>query len=133
VDGDTSEADPELVVVFDLAAPVAEFARAAARVPGLEFLLEVDGDEFAADDDFHAVRDGEPSDDAVTDSLYVVMSNSQAVVELLTLFARWQENRDAAMPFGLAPLREVFSLLREVRRWGPQDRVRETGLLERRR
>ncbi len=131
VDGDTSEADPELVVVFDLAAPVAEFARAAARVPGLEFLLEVDGDEFAADDDFHAVRDGEPSDDAVTDSLYVVMSNSQAVVELLALFARWQENRDAAMPFGLAPLREVFSLLREVRRWGPQDRVRETGLLER--
>ncbi|SBS79618.1 hypothetical protein MHPYR_840002 [uncultured Mycobacterium sp.] len=33
VDGETTEADPELVVVFDLAAPVAEFARAAARVP----------------------------------------------------------------------------------------------------
>ncbi|QZT54938.1 S8 family peptidase [Mycolicibacterium austroafricanum] len=131
VDGDTSEADPELVVVFDLAAPVAEFARAAARVPGLEFLLEADGDEFAADDDFHPVRDGEPADDAVTDSLYVVMSNNQAVVDLLALFARWQENRQAAMPFGLAPLRNVFELLREVRRWGPQDRVRETGLLER--
>ncbi|WP_238994851.1 S8 family peptidase [Mycolicibacterium chubuense] len=131
VDGDTTEADPELVVVFDLAAPVAEFARAAARVPGLEFLLEVDGDEFAADDDFHPVRDGEPTDDAVSDSLYVVMSNNQAVVELLALFARWQENRQAAMPFGLAPLRDVFELLREVRRWGPQDRVRETGLLER--
>uniref|UniRef100_A0A5Q5BH79 Peptidase S8/S53 domain-containing protein n=2 Tax=unclassified Mycobacterium TaxID=2642494 RepID=A0A5Q5BH79_MYCSS len=131
VDGETTEADPELVVVFDLAAPVAEFARAAARVPGLEFLLEVDGEEFAADDDFHPVRDGEATDDAVTDSLYVVMSNSQAVVDLLALFERWQENRQTAMPFGLAPLRDVFELLREVRRWGPQDRVRETGLLER--
>ena len=131
VDGETTEADPELVVVFDLAAPVAEFARAAARVPGLEFLLEVDGEEFAADDDFHPVRDGEATDDAVADSLYVVMSNSQAVVDLLALFERWQENRQTAMPFGLAPLRDVFELLREVRRWGPQDRVRETGLLER--
>lgn len=131
VDGETTEADPELVVVFDLAAPVAEFARAAARVPGLEFLLEVDGDDFAADDDFQPIRDGEPTDDAVTDSLYVVMSNNQAVLDLLALFARWQENRQAAMPFGLAPLRDVFELLREVRRWGPQDRVRETGLLER--
>lgn len=91
VDGDTTEADPELVVVFDLAAPVAEFARAAARVPGLEFLLEVDGDDFAADDDFQPIRDGEPTDDAVTDSLYVMMSNNQAVVDLLALFARWQE------------------------------------------
>lgn len=130
VDGDTTEADPELIVVFDLAAPVDAFARAAAHVPGLEFLLEVDGEEFAADDDFYAVRDGEPTDDAVTDSLYVVMSNNQAVVELLSLFARWQENRQTTMPFGLAPLRDVFELLREVRRWGPQDRVRETGLLE---
>lgn len=58
MDGETTEADPELVVVFDLAAPVAEFARAAARVPGLEFLLEVDGDDFA-DDDFQPIRDGE--------------------------------------------------------------------------
>lgn len=130
VDDDTTEADPELVVVFDLAAPVAEFARAAARVPGLEFLLEVDGDEFGADDDFHPVRDGERTGDAVADSLYVVMSNSQAVTELLSLFARWQQDRRTAMPFGLAPLRDVFELLREVRRWGPEDRVRETGLLE---
>lgn len=130
VDDDTTEADPELVVVFDLAAPVAEFARAAARVPGLEFLLEVDGDEFGADDDFHPVRDGERTGDAVADSLYVVMSNSQAVTELLSLFARWQQDRRTAMPLGLAPLRDVFELLREVRRWGPEDRVRETGLLE---
>ncbi|ULP45438.1 MULTISPECIES: S8 family peptidase [Mycobacterium simiae complex] len=126
----TTEADPELVVVFDLADTVAAFARAAARVPGLEFLLEIDGDEFESDDDFHAIRAGERSDDAVTDSLYVVMSNAQAVTELLSLFERWQQDRAGKMPTGLAPLRNVFELLREIRRWGPQDRIRETGLLE---
>ena len=128
---ETAEADPELVVVFDLVGTVAEFARAAGQVPGLEFLLEVDGDEFEPDDDFHAVgRDGERSEDPVRDSLYVVMSNAQAVTELLSLFALWQQNPRARMPRGLAPLRNVFALLREIRRWGPQDRVRETGLME---
>lgn len=130
VANETTEADPELVVVFDLAGTVAEFARAASRVPGLEFLLEVDGDEFESDDDFHALRRGERSEDTVTDSLYVVMSNAQAVNELLSLFEQWQRNRRGPMPFGLAPLRDVFELLREIRRWGPQDRIRETGLLE---
>jgi Subtilase family len=130
VASETTEADPELVVVFDLAGTVAEFARAAAQVPGLEFLLEVDGEEFQSDDDFHALRRGERSEDTVTDSLYVVMSNAQAVTELLSLFGQWQRNRRGPMPRGLAPLRDVFELLREIRRWGPQDRIRETGLLE---
>ncbi|BBZ38821.1 hypothetical protein MCNS_18840 [Mycobacterium conspicuum] len=130
VDDDTTEPDPELVVVFDLAAPVTEFARAAAQVPGLEFLLEVDGDDFEADDDFHIVKKGEPTTDIVTDSLYVVMSNAQAVAELLALFQRWQANPQESFPRGLAPLRHVFELLRDVRRWGALDRVRETGLLE---
>lgn len=130
VANETTEPDPELVVVFDLAGTVGEFARAASRVPGLEFLLEVDGDDFESDDDFHALRDGERTEDTVTDSLYVVMSNAQAVNELLSLFQQWQRDRRGPMPFGLAPLRNVFELLREIRRWGPQDRVRETGLLD---
>jgi hypothetical protein len=101
VDDDTTEADPELVVVFDLAAPVAQFARAAARAPGLEFLLEVDGDEFEANEDFYVVKDGQRTTDVVADSLYVVMSNSQAVAELLALFGRWQANPQEPLPFGL--------------------------------
>lgn len=128
--GETAEADPELVVVFDLAGTVAQFARATQQVPGLEFLLEVDGDEFQSDDDFHFIRDDEPTTERVNDSLYVVMSNAQAVTQLLSLFEQWQQNPRVRMPRGLAPLRNVFALLREVRRWGPQDRVRETGLLE---
>ncbi|UMB70023.1 S8 family peptidase [Mycobacterium paraterrae] len=130
VTAETAEADPELVVVFDLAGTVAEFARAAGEVPGLEFLLEVDGEEFEPDDDFYLVRSNKRSADPVTDSLYVVMSNADAVAQLLSLFAQWQRDPRGPLPRGLAPLRRVFALLREVRRWGPQDRVRETGLLE---
>lgn len=130
VAGETAEADPELVVVFDLAGTVAEFSRAAALVPGLEFLLEVDGAEFEPDDDFHIARRGERTDETITDSLYVVMSNAEAVTQLVSLFNQWQQNPQVTFPRGLAPLRRVFALLREVRRWGPQDRVRETGLLQ---
>ncbi|SBS76637.1 conserved hypothetical protein [uncultured Mycobacterium sp.] len=130
VAGETAEADPELVVVFDLAGTVAEFARAAREVPGLEFLLEVDGEEFEPDDDFHLARGGRRSTDTITDSLYVVMSNAEAVAQLLSLFGQWQRDPRGPLPRGMAPLRNVFALLREVRRWGPQDRVRETGLLE---
>ena len=127
---ETAEADPELVVVFDLAAPAADFARAVARVPGLEFLLEADGEDFAADDDFHPAGADADAAEAVTDSLYVVMSNAQAVAQLVSLFSQWQADPRVRMPLGLAPLRSVFALLREVRRWGPQDRIRETGLLQ---
>lgn len=130
VAAETTEADPELVVVFDLAGTVAEFARAAAQVPGLEFLIEVDGDDYDADDDFHLVRGGQRSNESISDSLYVVMSNAQAVTQLISLFAQWQQDPKGPLPRGLAPLRNVFALLREIRRWGPQDRIRETGLLD---
>ncbi len=40
-------------------------------------------------------------------------------------------NPNVTFAYGLASLKTVFGLLRDIRRWGPQDRVRETGLLER--
>jgi subtilase family protein len=127
----TTSPDPELVAVFDLAGTVDGFMRACAEVDGLEFLADLQEDQVAADDDFYYEDVASISDDAVPQSLYMVMSNAQAVNELVRLFGLWQQNPSITFATGLNPLKQVFELLRGIRRWGPEDRVRETGLLER--
>ncbi len=124
-----TDPDPELVVVFDLAGSAEAFARAVAKVPELEFLAELEEDTADPDDDFHLVGKDGRVDKAVPESLYMVMTNARAVTELIALFHRWEADPNASFEYGLNPLRTVFELLRDVRRWGPQDRVRETGLL----
>jgi subtilase family protein len=126
----TSAMDPELVAVFDLAGSVETFIRAASLVEGLEFLGDLQEDYVDPDDDFYYETDGEVSDSGVPQSLYMVMTNAEAVAELVRLFELWRQNQSITFARGLNPLKEVFGLLRAIRRWGPEDRVRETGLLE---
>lgn len=126
----TAEPDPELVVVFDVAGTVDRFIRAVAGIKGLEFLAELAEDPTEPDEDFYYETDGEATDAAVPETLYMVMSNAQAVTELVRLFELWQANPDITFERGLAPLKQAFSLLRAVRRWGTADRIRETGLLQ---
>jgi hypothetical protein len=124
-----TDPDPELVVVFDLAGSADTFARAVREVPGLEFLAEFEGDEASPDDDFYMEDKDGRTNKAVPESLHMIMTNARAVTELITLFHRWEADPTEKFARGLNPLRQVFALLREIRRWGPEDRVRETGLL----
>lgn len=128
----TTAPDPELVAVFDLAGPVEGFLRAAAHVEGLEFLSELQEDYIDPDDDFYFEdKDGERTEEAVPQSLYMVMTNAVAVTELIGFFNLWQQDHKVKLARGLNPLKDIFGLLRSIRRWGPEDRVRETGLLDR--
>jgi hypothetical protein len=127
----THEDDPELVAVFDLAGPVINFYKAASKVSGLEFLFDVEDDDIDPDDDFFFTDEqGDATDESVPQHLYMVMSNASALSELIRLFELWQADNAISLARGLNPLKEVFGLLRGIRRWGPEDRVRETGLLE---
>lgn len=126
----TESPDPELVAVFDLAGSVDEFMRACAQIDGLEFLADLQEDNVAADDDFYFEDADGMAEDTVPQSLYMVMSNAQAVTELVRLFELWQQEPSVTFARGLNPLKNVFRLLRAIRRWGPADRIRETGLLD---
>jgi hypothetical protein len=127
----TDESDPELVVVFDVAGSVGGFMRAVGQVEGLSFLAEIQEDESDPDDDFFvADAAGDRTGEGVEETLYLVLTNTQAVAQLVRLFALWQADPTVTFERGLAPLKDAFAHLRAVRRWGPQDRVRETGLLE---
>jgi len=131
VDGPVDEVDPDLVLVFDLAGTVEAFGNAVNKIEGLEFLAELLDDPSEPDDDFHMVQGGERTDATVQNSLYLVMSNATAVTQLVTLFEQWQQNPNLQMERGLGKFKAAFEQLRSIRRWGPEDRVRETGLLER--
>lgn len=128
--GGTDEVDPELVVVFDLAGTVEQFRNAVNRIAGLEFLTEFLDEDTPADDDFSMQTETGPTTASVQRSLYLVMSNNQAVTELISLFDQWQADPEVTFAHGLGRFKSAFAQLRAIRRWGPSDRIRETGLLE---
>ncbi|WP_371164743.1 S8 family peptidase [Buchananella felis] len=126
------EVDPALVVVFDLAGSVTDFRNAINRVDGLEFLSELIGEQADPDDDFHMVESTKGrTDKPVRHSLYLMMSNAKAIDQLLSLFKAWQKDPSVKFDRGLGRFKTAFEQLASIRRWGPEDRIRETGLRER--
>jgi hypothetical protein len=71
------------------------------------------------------------TDKLVSHSLYLVMSNARAIDELIRLFGLWQQDPSVTFEHGLNKFKAAFGQLAAIRRWGPEDRIRETGLLDR--
>ena len=126
-EGTPGEVDPSLVVVFDVAGRIQDFYRAVRNVDGLEFLAELIEGQIGPDEDFSDSKDSSKKFD---NSLYLVMSNAKAIDELLKLFEGWRVDPQASFKHGFAKFKDLFQQLKDIRRWGPEDRIRETGLLE---
>jgi hypothetical protein len=122
-----AEADgiaPERALVFEVAGSLGDFYSQAGRIAGLEFLLEDDA-ELPPDDDFYIMETskGEKtrSEADIGGRLYMAMPDVRALREILRL---WDlHSRGLALPWGFAPWRSLFELLRDLRAWGPADRV----------
>ena len=121
---------PEEVIVFDLSTTVEKFVNAVRRIDGMEWLVESDEFDADIDQDFGL----EDSDETTYRSrLYFVVANHEAFRQFLSLWELHQEiasGSDATWPYGRTPWRDVFSHLKDVRRWGPEDRLLDTGLIE---
>ncbi len=101
---DATALAPERLLVFEVRGSVSNFAAAVQRVPGLEL---VDEEEIGGDDDKAPVA-------------YLMVPDARALAELVSLWRRWNDGR---LDRGETPWRGVFELLRDLRPWGPQDRV----------
>lgn len=99
---------PERLLVFELRGPVDAFAAAVRKVPGLEL---VDEEELVAD---HADK---------APLAYLMVPDVRALRELESLWRRWVDDK---LPRGFGPWRDVFTLLRDLRPWGPNDRVQRS-------
>ncbi len=117
---------PEKVLVLETFGPINNFINAVQHVAGFEWLGDLDR-TFELDYGF----DPRSDDTATMDGrLFLVMTNNTALRQLQGLFELWQTDDSSDFPPNLAPLKQAFRYLRNIRPWNAQDRVNETNLLQ---
>lgn len=104
---DPSALAPERVLVFELRTSVASFVSAVRGIHGLEL---VDEEEMGADEE-----DKNPV-------AYLLVPDIRALAQIESLWRRWQRNEPLGDVY-MAGWRDAFALLKDLRPWGPQDRV----------
>lgn len=103
---DSNALAPERLIVFEVTGSIQNFANAVGRIQGLEFAGE---EELEADD-----LDKNPE-------FYLLVPQLGALEKIVSLWEQWQQ--DGTVPRNFTPWRELFLQLRNVRPWGPTDRV----------
>ena len=120
---------PEVVVVLETVGTVDSFIHAVDRIPGMEWLAEIEEVDMPPDDNFFVQTSaGERTDRSLSGRLFMVFTNQTALDQMLSLWQSWHTNRP--LQRGLGPWGSLFSQLRDVRRWGVRDRLLETGVLD---
>lgn len=104
---------PERLLVFEVRGAIGAFADAVRRIPGLEL---VDEEEMQGD--------GEDTQPVA----YLMVPDLAALRNIESLWRRWRAGR---LVYGETPWADVFERLRDLRPWGPMDRVQpdEAGIL----
>lgn len=121
--------EPEKVLVFETIGTVENFIKALKDIEGLEWLTEQNKDEIHPDDDFY--RNEEDREVSLSGRLYLIMSNQTGLRQLLSFWDIFKSNPNAPQfQRGRTKWRELFKQLKDIHHWGPEDRLRETGLLE---
>jgi hypothetical protein len=103
---DPTSLAPERLLVFEVTGSVQNFVNAVSRIPGLEFA----GEEELAADEF----DENPE-------FYLLVPQLDALRQIVSLWEQWRQTGTA--PRNFTPWRDLFAQLRNVRPWGPPDRV----------
>lgn len=123
--------DPEQALVIETIGSVENFANAVEKVQGFEWLGEIEIDDVAPDEDFYNVdKKGERKTTALKGRLYLVMSNRTALDEMLNLWKRYQVNPTMIFDHGLTKFRDVFQHLKDIRKWGVEDRLAEKKVFD---
>jgi hypothetical protein len=129
VSGSVAGFEPETVLVIEIAGSVNEFRQAIEAI-GLEWLGEWDADDIPPDEDFfeHNTK-GERTNKAVKGRMFLSLGNEAGMRELLSLWKKWRDNE--TLPTGKTKWRDVFNQTVQIRRWGIEETLRGTGMLDR--
>ena len=60
--------------------------------------------------------------------LYLSMSSQRGLDELTSLWTQWKQTGD--LPYGKGKWKEVFGQITDIRKWGIQEQLIETGMIE---
>lgn len=112
--------DPDLVVVFETVGAVNDFIASAERIVGLEWLAGMIEAQIEPDEDFYSTKD---TDRPLSGKLFLMGTNRQALDEVVQLWNLYQSDPKGNLGQGLSAWKGLFLHLKEVRFWGPQDRL----------
>ena len=118
---------PEKTLVLETVGTIDDFINAVGNIDGLEWLGESVIEDVAPD---HGFADESNPEKRLRGQLFLIMSDQQALRQMRSLFEQWHESPDKPFRRGLAGLRRAFAHLYDIRLWGPEDRIRETGLVD---
>jgi hypothetical protein len=122
--------NPDFALVFEVVGTVDSFYTAVKHCEGLEWMFDSTIDDIAPDDDFFDLEKGQRSDKNLSGKVYCIMSNQQAIEQLLSLWARHQRGETEVFKRGFSGLRDVFVNIRDIRKWSAEDRISETFAVE---
>lgn len=111
-------ADPQLVLVFEALDEQVDLSGVAAQL-GIEILVEAE-DGIEPTEEFQLGSE-KPRKPFITSCLHAVCTDQASFDQLLKLWRAWKS--PAGLPYGYAALRDLFAHLKDVRPWGPQDRL----------
>lgn len=122
--------EPEMVLVIEIVGRLDDF-RQAVEAAGLEWLGETEIDDLEAEDDSFHERDaaGQPAVKPLSGRMFLAMSNMAGLQEILALWKQWKANR--SLPYGKTKWKAVFEQLNVLRRWGIEETLVETGMIDR--
>lgn len=112
-------ADPQLVLVFEALDEQIDLTQVAHNL-GLEVLVESEGAIEPTEE--YVLKSRAPRNPLIASCLHAICINQQTFDRLLHLWGAWK--RDRVLSRGYSPLRGLFAHLKDVRTWGPQDRLK---------
>lgn len=121
----TTGIEPEMVLVIEVIGDIVNFSNAVKRIPGLEWMGEIEDNSISPDDDFYNEADREKP---LNGRLYLVMTNHEALDQMISLWRRYQEDPNMKFDYGFAKFRDVFLQLKDIRYWNEKDRLEESGI-----
>ena len=122
----SDDVDPEYVLVWEYIGTIYNFSNTVKRIPGFEWMGEIELKNITPDDDFYHKKNPKKN---IGGRLYLTMTNKEAIEQLLSLWHQYQRNPKQSFQKGLNNFKKLFEALKTVRRWDVQDRLEETGLL----
>lgn len=107
-------------MVFETVGAVDDFISSAQRIPGLEWLAGMIGGQVEPNEDFHSTQD---SSKPLEGKLFLMGSNRQALDAVVRLWDLYKATPASHLGDGLSAWKVLFRHLKDVRFWGPQDRL----------
>lgn len=119
--------NPEYALVFEVVGSVNDFYTAVNKSEGLEWLFDKESFDITPDENFYYDEDRNKN---IAGKVYCVMSNQEAMEQMLSCWERFNDGESDVFARGYAGLRNIFVNIKGIRTWNEVDRIQETQVME---